>query len=460
MRWLLGVLAAGVLSAQVKLPAFTRQTLSNGATVILMPRRELPLVTVNVTVRGGAESDPDGMGGLASVTAELLRRGAGNRSAARFAEDLDALGATFLSQVSQQATTVSLEFLEKDAEAALSLLGEALTTPQFPEDEVKKAIAQRADSVRGSKDNPMMSTGIYYRAFYYPQGHPYARPLNGDEASLAGIGRKDAAAYHARHYVGRNISVAVAGSFEVPKLMPLLAKALGGLPAGAAYAWRRAAGAPALTAPRLLLVDKPDATQTYFYIGQPGIDHNHPDRAALSIVNTVFGGRFTSILNDELRVNTGLTYGANSTVERDRLTGSIYIATFTRTATTAQAIDKALELLRKLASAGLNTEQLASAKAYIKGTYPTDRLETSDQLVNLVQELALFEQNRGEVDDLFSRLDAVTLEQANAAARRFYGSPNLVFVLVGNAAEIRPQVKKWAADVVEIPVSRPGFDAR
>ena len=85
---------------------------------------------------------------------------------------------------------------------------------------------------------------------------------------------------------------------------------------------------------RLLLVDKPDATQTYFYIGQPGIDRKNPDRVKLTLVNTLFGGRFTSLLNEELRVKSGLTYGAFSILQQPRLPGAIAVASFTKTETT------------------------------------------------------------------------------------------------------------------------------
>src|SRR6185436_6136891 len=96
--------------------------------------------------------------------------------------------------------------------------------------------------------------------------------------------------------------------------------------------------------PRLLLIDKPDATQTYFWIGQTGLHRTHPDRVPVWLVNTLFGDRFTSMLNDELRVNTGLTYGARSVVEQNRLTGALAITTYTRTDTTTKAIDLALDL--------------------------------------------------------------------------------------------------------------------
>jgi predicted Zn-dependent peptidase len=206
-----------------------------------------------------------------------------------------------------------------------------------------------------------------------------------------------------------------------------------------------------------LLIDKPDATQTYFHIGMPGISRSHPDRVALRIVNTLFGGRFTSMLNDELRVNSGLTYGANCQVEENRLTGGIYISTYTRTDATEKAIDLSLGLLTRLREKGIDAEALASAKAYIKGGFPTSRLETANQVANVLAEIELFQLGRGEVDDYFSKIDSVTLEQANAVAKKYYRTQNLQFLLIGAAEKIKSSVAKYAPKMKVHPIKEPGF---
>jgi predicted Zn-dependent peptidase len=247
----------------------------------------------------------------------------------------------------------------------------------------------------------------------------------------------------------------VSGDLDPATAGPAVKKVFGEAPAGTAYEWaknvRPAAGQ------RLLLIDKPDATQTYFRIAQPGISRTDPDRTTLLLLNTLFGGRFTSMLNDELRVNSGLTYGASCILDRDRLPGAIAISSYTRTDTTTKAIDLALDVLKRLNEKGITTAQLASVKAYIKGTYPTQTLETADQLANVLGDMEVFGLNRGEVDDLFSRIDAVTLEGANAAAKKWYKPENLTFVVLGNASKIRDSVKKYAPQMNEVSIKAPGF---
>ncbi|HLJ44608.1 MAG TPA: pitrilysin family protein [Bryobacteraceae bacterium] len=422
-----------------------------------MRKPGVPLVRFRILVKGGAEAEPPELAGLAGVTAQLLRKGTAKRTAAQFSDELDFLGGTFqtggFAEQYSSATTINGEFLTKDFDQGLDLLTDAVLHPTFPQQEVDKLLAQRVDAVKSAKDNPQAAIPSYYGAFFFGPKHPFGHPP--DELTLARVRRDDIAAFHKRLYCGRNLIVIVTGDFDTASAEAKIASAFGQGEAGTAFVWN----SPASPAPktRLLLVDKPDATQTYFYIGQPGIDRHNPDRIKLLILNTLFGGRFTSMLNDELRVNSGLTYGAFSAVQEYRVPGSIYISTYTKTETTGKAIDVALEILKKLSEKGITPEQLASAKAYIKGTFPPDRLETADQLSATLADLELYGLGRDEIDNLFARIDAVSLDDANQAARKYFRTDRLTFVALGNAAKIRDAVKKYSDEVTEISIKDPGF---
>lgn len=445
---------AAAAHADVRLPKYTRQVLPNGVILDVMPRRDVPLVTIHVAVRGGLESIPEEVGGLAQVTAEALRRGTARRTSEQFSLELDSLGATFGTYVTEQATEVTTEFLAKDFDKGLDLLLDALLHPVFPEAEIKKLVARRIDQSKALKDNPDAAATNYYRNFFFGTGHPYGKPV--DELTLARISREQIAAYHKRFYTGRNMIFVIAGDVDAAAAGAAVAKALERVPAGQLYEWMKGE-LPKRSSTRLAIIDKPDATQTQILIGLPGIDRRNPDRVALWLVNTLFGGRFTSILNDELRVNTGLTYGARSQFDRAFLPGRITISTFTATENTGKALDLAVNLTRKLAENGITAEQLSSAKAYLKGTYPAQALETPDQLASILSDIELFELNRGEVDDLFSRIDAVTVEKANEVARRYLNVNGLAILLLGNAAKIAPQVGRYDAAPVRVSITAPGL---
>ncbi|HUA63533.1 MAG TPA: pitrilysin family protein [Verrucomicrobiae bacterium] len=440
------------LGAQIRLPDYTRDVLPNGAVVYLMAKPGLPLVNFRILVRGGTESEPATLAGLSSVTAELLRRGAGQRTADQFSEELDSLGGTFFAGVSDQSTTISAEFLSKDFDQGIGLAADAILHPQFPADEVRKALARRADGLKSIKDNPG-ALNSYYRNFFFGSGHPYGRIA--DEASYDRIRREDIVSYHQRLFTGRNLAVIAVGDFDPVKAKARLTSVFGAAPAGAAYAWT--ADNPPSAANRVLLIDKPDATQTYFIIARPGVRRSTPDRTALLLVNELFGGRFTSMLNEALRINSGLTYGASSSVQMSRLTGALYISTYTKTESTAKAIDMALDILKKLYDQGLTAAQLASAKSYVKGNYPPATVQTIDQLAGALAEIELFGLDRNEVDQFMARVDGVTLEQANDVIHRYFKPEALTFVILGNAAKIRGEVAKYGPKVEERSVTQAGW---
>lgn len=452
------VAAATLLSAQVKLPPYTRQVLPNGVTVNLMKRAGVPLVEFTLAVRGGEEADPAGMAGLNSLTAALLRRGTQHRTADQFSEQLDSLGGVVnaFTPTGSPSTNINAGFLAKDTAAGLDLLADIVLNATFPEAEVKKILAQRIDAAKSVKDNLQAANGLYFRAFFYGTAHPYGQVAT--ETTLARIDRKAIIDNHQKLYCGRNMILTVAGNFDEKETLAAIQKTFGAAPAGSLYTpvkdSKPDAGA------RLLLIDKPDATQTYFEIGMPGVPRNNPDRFKLQVLNTLFGGRFTSILNEELRTNTGLTYGARSSVERQRLPGAIVISTYTKTETTEKAIDTALELLKKFNEKGINAEQLQSAKAYIKGEYPPRNLETSGQLAGILNEIEIFGLSKGEVDDFFSGIDSVTVEQANEAARKYYSPASLTFTVLGNAAKIKPFVAKYSPKVTEVEWKTAGYPTR
>jgi len=458
MKTLLIFLAATLAFGQAKLPQYAKDTLPNGASIVMLPRSGVPLVHFRVLIKGGVESDPPNMAGVANLTASLLRRGTAKRSAEQFAEELDYLGGTFQAAFDGQlgsATAISSEFLSKDFDKGLDLLSDAVLNPAFTESEVHKELARRIDGAKAMKDNAQASIGSYFRASFFGRAHPYGNPP--DETTYSRMARKDIVDYHEKFYCGKNILIVVTGDFDPSSAKSKLAQTFGAVPAGTE--WKLNAGGALRPARKgeLLLIDKPDATQTYFQIGQPGIDMKNPDRATLEIINTLFGGRFTSMLNDELRVNSGLTYGAGSALEEPRLPGAIVISTYTKNDTTTQAIDMALDVLRRLNEKGITAAQLASAKAYVKGLYPTRRLETMDQLAALIGDIELYGLGRDEVDGYFARIDAITLDQANATIKKYYKTDDLTFVVLGAADKIREQMKKYDPHAKEVSIKTAGW---
>jgi predicted Zn-dependent peptidase len=438
----------------LKLPPFKKVKLKNSLTLLLMEQREVPLVSFSFIVKAGSTADPAGKEGAASLAAELLRKGTKTRSADQFSAELDFIGGQLGAFAALDYTSGRAEFVKKDLSKGLDLIADALLNPTFPQDEVTKLLKQRLDGVRAAKDQAQGVIGSYFNAYLFGN-HPYGRPAGGDEKSLAAITRDDVIKFYETYYTPSNTILAAVGDFDAAEMERALTEKFGG--------WA-AKSAPAINLPepaaaqgkRLLLVDKPDATQTFYQIGALGIARNNPDRVYIRVVNTLFGGRFTSMLNDALRVSSGLTYGARSFFDENRARGSFVISTYTRNATTERAIDMTLDILKRLHEQGISEADLKSAKTYIKGQFPP-QLETNDQLAAQIAQLEFYGLDEREINGLYAKIEAMTLADAQRVIKQYFPLDHLVFVLVGKASEIESVAKKYAPKIDTKSISQPGF---
>jgi len=454
---LLALAVAAPAAAQpgtLKLPAHKKVVLRNGMTVLLMEQREVPLVSFAVLMKAGSVLDPAGKEGVASMTAALLRKGTATRSADDFSAQLDFIGGSFGAGATADATSISAEFMKKDLAKGLELLADAMLRPAFPDAEVKKLAAQRVDGIKSAKDRAAGVIGLYYNAYLYGK-HPYARPTGGDETSVASMTREDVARFYEANYAPGGTVMAVAGDFAAAEMEKQLAAAFGGWPVKPAAAVALTDAQP-VKGRKLLLVDKPDSTQTYFRIGNIGIARSNPDRVLVEIVNTLFGGRFTSMINTELRIKSGLTYGAGSGFAQWKARGPFFVNSYTSNANTEKALDMTLDVLKRLQDKGISDDDLKSAKAYMKGQFPPE-IETADQLAATLAELVFNGLDEREINTYYARIDAAAMADVNRVIKQYFPLEDLVFVLVGKASEIEGLAKKYAPAVDRKSISAPGF---
>lgn len=439
----------------MKLPAYERAVLPNGATLLLMEKHDAPLINLSLALRSGSTEDPAGREGTAELVTQLLRKGAGDRSAAQLSEEIDGIGATLNAAASLEATRLELDFLAKDLKSALSIFFDLALEPRFPEEEVEKLVKQSVDEIKAAKDEPLQVLGSYYKQFLFGR-HPYGRPVTGDEQSLGEITRDAVVRFHREHYVSSNMVLVAVGDFTTANLRKLLSERLGKLPPKGVVARAIARPAPA-TGSRLLLVDKPDSTQTFFALGNTGIAMDDPDRLAIMVANTLFGGRFTSRLNTALRIDSGFSYGARSAFTPLRAPGEFVVVSYTRNEETQQALETTLRVLQKFTKDGITQIELDSARAYLKGQFGP-ALETPAQLG---AQLALFEiyglNPQVEVDQYAARLDALTLDQVRAAIQRAFPTDNLTGAVIGKASDIKSVLKKFTRKIEATSITAPGF---
>jgi predicted Zn-dependent peptidase len=446
------LLGAPLRASAFELPRTREVRLPDGALVILSEKHDVPLIAFRAIFRAGSLADAPGKEGAAAITGGLLRKGAGKRTAQEIAALVDGLGAELDTGAELEYSYVTAEFMSRDQTVMLDLLADVLRRPTFPGEEFEKLKKQTIDGITADKDDPRNVIGEYGYAFLFGD-HPYGRPVEGDEATNRGLIREDAVRYYRENYGGDRLILSVVGDFSAPVMeAKLRAKfsdwAKASLPSPQAPAVSRRAGR------RVLLVDKPDATQTYFWMGTTGITRTDPDRVALDIANTAYGGRFTSILNTALRVEGGLTYGAAVRGPRYAQAGALAVVSYTKTETTGKAVDLALRTLESVRRAGIDSTTLISTKTYLVGQFPP-RLETEDQIASWLADLMLYGLGKEELERYTDRVLAARPEDVKRVLERVYPpAEDITYVFVGNAAAIRAVVKKYGP-VTEVPITAP-----
>ncbi len=442
---------------EVRVPPHERRTLAGGTRLVIAPRREVPLVAYCAILSGGARCDPAGRCGLSALSAGLLGTGAGGRSAFEFADAVEGAGGSFNAAATPDHIVVSGQFLSQHQERMLELLADALLAPRWSREELEKLRARQIELIKAAKDSdPAELLATYGRAFLF-RGHPYGKPVMGGEDSLASLAIDDAVHHYRSHFGGDRLSLIFAGDVNVAWLAKAAEAAFGG--------WRPAAASlPALDRPlqvrgrRVLLIDLPGAAQSYFWIGGLGVDKRYGRRAALDLVNTLFGGRFTSLLNSALRIRSGLAYEAASSFTRGAVRGEFAIRSLAQTEHTAQALDLALLTLSRLKSNGVSRGMLESARAYALGQYPLS-LETAADWAFAFAELEAYGLPTDYIEGYAAALRGVGLEETRRVIVEAFPDPaRSVLVVIGDAAKIRASLVQFGP-VTEIPLTRPGFDA-
>jgi zinc protease len=424
------------------IPAHERLVLANGMTLLIVPRRDVPLVAFQMLIRGGALGDPADRAGLAALTAGLLDKGAGARDAAAFAESVEGAGGSFTASAGAECISINGQFLAQDQARMLELLADAVLDPRFAAPEFTRQRTRQIGHIRSLKDSdPSELLPHYGRALLFGT-HAYARPASGSEDSLQAIELKDVLDYHRAHIGADRAALVVAGDVDVAWLKAAVARRFG--------PWQPAAmPLPALAATvklrkrRVLLVDSPGSAQSYFWLGATGLDRTYPQRAALDLVNSLFGGRFTSLLNTELRIRSGLSYGAASGFTRGRAAGEFAIRTFAETRHTVRAIDLVLKTLSRLKRAGITQAMLDSARSYVMGQYPMN-LETAADWAAQLAELELYGLDPGYIENYGPALRNVTLGDAHQVLEQaFPRGRQLALVVIGDAQQVRERLERY-----------------
>ena len=421
---------AAPVKANLPQPVETR--LANGLRVITVERHDLPIATAYLVATGGEVLDPANRSGASSLSATLMTKGTTTRSATQIARAVESLGGSIGADAASEGGSVELTVKSDQLAPALTILADVATHPVFAPEELERARAQAVDAVTVAFKNPaQLAALVADRAAF--GASPFGAPGSGTPASLKAITRADVTAAYARTWRPDQAALILVGDVTPAQARSLAEAQLGG--------WRAPAGAPvslpavgALPAPRTLVVDMPGAGQAGVVVERPAIPRSDARFYPLAVANTVLGGGFSSRLNQEVRIKRGLAYGAGSSLDAARGTGSIAARTQTKNPTAAEVVTLMTAEMAKMGAAPVPEAELATRKAVLVGNFGRT-VETTGGIAGILGEYVLDGVPLGELQSYTAKVEAVTPAAVQSASAALLDPKAASVAVVGDAKQ-------------------------
>jgi zinc protease len=407
-----------------------RRTLDNGTTLLVKETRMTPAVTISLAMKAGSAADPPGMAGTAWLLSRMIDRGTTVRSAQEVAEAFESRGVSLAVNVTRHLFTVICTCLAEDFEPVLALLGEMLMSPSLPDEEMATLRGEVVTAIRQDQDNPAVRATETLMAMLYPNGHPYGRPTKGSIDVVERLTRADLTALHAERFAPSELTAVIVGDVDEGKVSAAADRVFG--------AWRKAAPSPIVPAAvppsterQRILIPMMNKSQAEIAYGFVTIARNDPDYYACWLMNNAFGqysigGR----LGDSIRERQGMAYHVSSSLDANLVAGPLAIRAGVGAANIDRAVASIDEEIARLLQHGLTPKELDESRRYLVGSIPR-ALETNPAITNFLQVEEFFGLGLDYDARLPDLLGAVTLDDANAAARRLLDPARATLVIAG-----------------------------
>jgi zinc protease len=420
----LALVTGGARAAE---PLAHRETLPNGAVLLVAERPAIPIVVVRVSMAGGAVRDPADGAGLANLTAELLTRGTAHRSGPELDRAIEFVGGGLDAGAGRDGVTVTLSVLKKDLPLGLDLLAEVLREPTFPADELARKVADIQASLRRAEQSPDTVAARAIGPLMFP-GHPYGRPAAGTVESVGTLTRDQVVAFHRLYYRPDGASIVVVGDVTTTEIRQALAQRLGGWTAPATRL--SAVPRPAIDVPAQSRTITRDLSQTTVLLGRPSIRQDDPDYYPLAVATYVLGGGSASRLYTKVREERGLAYSVYAGAQPGRYGASYIVSLQSRTDAVGEAVRLAREEMARMGREPIGPAELELAKSFLIGSFPL-RLDTSGKLAGF---LGAVEDNGLGLDypeRYKERIARVTVADVQRVAAKYLDPATFSSVMVG-----------------------------
>ncbi|HKB09873.1 MAG TPA: pitrilysin family protein [Vicinamibacterales bacterium] len=413
-----------------------RTVLANGVVLLAKHTSTTPAVSINLAVRAGSASDPAGKPGLSWLLSRVIDRGTVNRSAADIAEELDSRGITLTITVTRHLVSLVCTCLADDFEPVVALLGDIVMSPSLPDEEIATRKREVITSIRQDDDNPAVQANETLMATLYPDGHPYGRRTKGSIEIVEALTREELVRHHAERFAPGDLSAVVVGDVDQTRARDVVTGVLEG--------WKKAAPPPIELPPvspahdrRRVVVQMMNKAQADIAYGFVAVRRRDPDYYACWLMNNVFGqysigGR----LGDSIRERQGMAYYVSSALDANIAEGPLAIRAGVSPANVDRAIASIDAEIEAIVTNGIMQKELDDSRRYLVGSIPR-ALETNAAIANFLQTEEFFGLGLDYDVRLPDLLGNVTLDQANAAARRLIDVNRATVVVAGPYAEGR-----------------------
>ena len=427
----------------LKLPPLQKEKLSNGLNIVLAERHSAPVVNFTLMVDSGYSADPKNAPGTASFEQRMLEEGTPTRDSLKIGEELESLSANFNAGANLDWSLVSLNTLKSTMDKSLDIYADLILHPAFPQKEFDRLKKERLAGIKREKVTPQAMALRVVPSLIYGKGHPYAVPFTGTgtEASVGNMTREDLAKFHDTWFKPNNATLLVVGDTTLAEIKPKLERLLASWKAGDVPKRET----PSVAQPEkdeVYLIDRPGSGQSVIFGAQLAPPRNDPDALALQLVNDIFGGKFSSRINMNLREDKHYSYGVFSILPAARGQRPYISISAVQTDKTKESMVELVKEYNDIAGSKPITEEelkdeQTNATLALPGTF-----ETVQQLAGAYGTILQYGLPEDYFNTFTQKAMAQTTESANEIAKKYIQPKHLVWVVVGDMSKVEAGIRE------------------
>ena len=432
-------------------PVPTRGQIGNGLQILVVENPGFPMVAMGLFVRGGANTDPAELPGLAHMTGSMLQEGTQTRSSDEIAEAMEFLGSELHVDVSREHVLLSVQTLADHWRTALGIVADVVRQPTFPANEFDRVRKQRLTDLRRVADEPNAIASRASRALLYGPDSPYGRPGTGTEHSVANMEREALVRHFAARYGPGMATLIVVGQIKEQEVAAEAERLFGDwtdIPEQPPILNGEADGLAVPTT--IYLADKPGAVQSVIRAGQLTIPRSHPDYFAMTLMNYILGGQFSGRLNMNLREDKGYSYGYLSAIDWSTGPSGLVAGGAVQTEVTRQAIAETLSEFGDVRERRpVTDEEFTAAVQGITRGFPS-QFESLSRTAAHLSQIVLFDLPETYYSDFQANVEAVPLEEVRRVAKDRIDAEHLKILVVGDRSVVEPDLRSLGLPIVAV----------